>query len=621
MTAADMNADLPEFLRSPEGFVEHLRDQFSNSDNTEKGDSFLDFSCRLLPLCEFWSGYPVPIKSIKKTHDKGVDLTSKNTENNTWFCGQTKFRMREVAEFDAVISKLMNYEKFISEEFEKRNLPVASEPLPGFAPEVRKTSRASKRGPGLKEHEEPTAKPIIRFVLCTSSNLETIVRLYQEGGLASKQYYNQLIAEKRLEIFDGPKLLTVLQSIYRQSYILAPTVILETSNPYIQSGNVYVSVVNASVLAALYFEHGSSLFFENIREFLGTANNSSTSKDNVNSQIMETLVSNPDKMLGRNNGITFKADAVAVLGENKLQLSRCSIVNGCQTTMCIVQSNITDDTAKILVKVVAGEDSWGVAKAANYQNNIARIDLELAQHLRPQLVRKAATDIGYGVAPTEENRTISNVLESVYEYKVNYDSMRSLYLGLFSRFPNNLFNSIHSELRLDILTLFVEKGKDGHLMRVLFRLLIAMRRAANAAKMRFDESHADLFKRFFNDDKTQYQCLLAILAACGCLNMPLTDKPAEAGLGFNLLSDYVNKLETVLIRHPDYFDKVFRHAFIAIATRMLDSGSDGTSAEIQQKMYKEIVTASGANFTNLLSKLRMFMLNDESIKEPSFATI
>jgi len=74
--------------------------------------------------------------------------------------------------------------------------------------------------------------------------------------------------------------------------------------------------------------------------------------------------------------------------ENKLILSKGSVVNGCQTTMCLVE--YAKEPCYVPVKVVQTEDSWDIAKAANYQNSVYDIDIELARVLRPQLVKRAA---------------------------------------------------------------------------------------------------------------------------------------------------------------------------------------------------------------------------------------
>ena len=90
------------------------------------------------------------------------------------------------------------------------------------------------------------------------------------------------------------------------------------------------------------------------------------------------------------------------------------------------------------VKIVVGEESWEVAKSANYQNEVSRIELELARFLRPQVVRKIATDLGYSLGATAEP-SISNVLEDIHHTKVSYEAIRLLYIGVFTAKVVGLF--------------------------------------------------------------------------------------------------------------------------------------------------------------------------------------
>ena len=386
----------PGFLQTPEAFSTHLEGQFSDLDNLDRGDSFLEFATRLVPLCDFWAGFQKPLKSKKKTHDKGVDFEATSDDGNVRFCGQSKYRMREVSDFDQVISKFRSYE-----------IGSGSSQLP-----LVETSKDA---------------PELRFVLVTSSSLEGIISRYEKSSLPSKSAYQKYQAAGRIQIVDGPQLLTLLQGLYRRTYLLAPQVDIKLAASIIKIADCYISVISAKTLRSLYAEHGSSLFFENIREFLGTSSGSSNKRESVNDEIAETLKNAPEKMLGRNNGVTLKAESVSLKGENHLILSGCSIVNGCQTTMSIVETGETSDSANVLIKIVVSNDSWDVAKAANYQNSVSRIELDLARFLRPQLVTKMATDTGYGARTAE--KTVSEVLEAVHIQKVSYDSMKLLYLG------------------------------------------------------------------------------------------------------------------------------------------------------------------------------------------------
>jgi hypothetical protein len=605
-------ADLPPFLKSTDGFAAHLSDLFHDEDNEVKGSAFAEFAMRLAPLCDFWKGFPEPQRSVKKTHDKGVDFFAEHDELLERFCGQSKYRIREVGEFDAIISKFESYEKQQAQETVARGGQFA---LPGVEL-VRQ--RAAAKGNKISTSTAP-ATLRLRFVLVTSTDLQNIIARYRSSGMSSKAYFERLETEQRIQIVDGRRLLDELQDLYRRNYILAPSVEIDLAAGYLHMDPVYVSMISGRTLAALYSAHGSSLFFENIREFLGIPANGEDKGENVNQDIMQTLTTEPHMMLGRNNGITIKADSVKPISDSKLALHNCSIVNGCQTTMCIINVGERAHDAKILVKIVEGGDSWDIAKAANNQNRVTRIDLELARFLRPQLIRKMATDMGFGVPPSEESRTVSNVLETIHRNRVSYEAIRMLYLGIFSRSPANMWASNYSEVRVDVLERFSAENKDEFLLRALFQLLSRLPSAVERVRIRHSgEVYADLLKRFF-DDKKQYQCLLGILAACGCVNDSLVKKSPEAQEEYQRLSTFIERLDVILQSAADVFDDVFSHAFVVVADRLLDSGSnseESTLQQLQQRMYRETqALSSSKQFERMFEKLRLHMRSQDGLFE------
>lgn len=579
--------ELPQFLRNSDAFLEHLDAQFSEHDNVEKGDDFVAFACRVLPLCDFWGDMAPPEPSERRSHDHGVDFEAAHPTNSARVMGQAKFRMREVAALDGVISKFAAHEQ-----------------------------RAS-----VKEGEQSTlfaeqTPSLARYVLVTSSNLGEIRRRYEDSRLPSLEFYRGLIQDDRLQILDGPRLLGILQTLYRQSYFIAPEIDLHLGAEIIHVDGVYLSIVSAGALRHLYSQYGSSLFFENIREFLGVVSGEGSRRDargSVNEAITDTLQRLPTKMLGRNNGITFRASAVEHVGPRTLRLRGGSIVNGCQTTMCIVQAGPEADQAMIVVKIVVGEDSWEVAKSANYQNQVSRIDLELARFLRPQFVRKIATDLGYSL-PATEDLSISNVLEDIHHTKISYEAIKFLYIGLFSRYPSNLFEGHYSEVRLDVLNAASARGRQEHIMRVLFQLLVQMKSASEEFKERHrDEAVLDVFRRFFREEEPRYNCLLGLLTACGCVGDDLASKEAEAETAWLRLERFLGRLEVVLVRYKDYFNRVFRHAVVTLAAPVIRAGTE--QREMLQRMSREIETHSGQKFQNLVLELRMHMKNDDAIAE------
>jgi len=580
---------LPTFLRDAGSFQLHLDAQF---DGRDKGDGFVEFVAKLLPLCEFWGDMPAPTPNPKKSHDRGVDLTAEHPTRGGRFIVQAKYRMREVADLDAVISKWSAYERHLSA-------------LPGEQPGLFPESR------GLE----------LRYVLITASDLGEISRRYRDSRLPSLEFYQGVWKGRRLEVVDGPRLLGTLQTLYSQSYLIEPQIDLELGAEPIHLNGVYLSVIAGKVLRRLHERFGSSLFFENIREFLGgTGSERRDGRGSVNEAISMTLREAPQKMLGRNNGITFRADAVAQSGRT-LQLQRGSIVNGCQTTMCIVEAGAAADDALVAVKIVVGEESWEVAKSANYQNQVSRIELELARFLRPQVVRKIATDLGYSLGATAEP-SISNVLEDIHHTKVSYEAIRLLYIGLFSWYPGNIFEGHYSKVRLDVLAEASARGRQEYVMRVLFQLIVQMFAASDEFKARHrNEEMVELFRRFFREEEPRYMCLLGLVTACGCAAMDLGgQEPSSAQpdteAAWAKLERLLGRLELVLTRHKDVFNRVFRHVVVALAGPVLHASRD--QQDLLQRMSKEIEGMASKRFPLVLKLLEAQLTNDDQFQRIDF---
>lgn len=93
----------------------------------------------------------------------------------------------------------------------------------------------------------------------------------------------------------------------------------------------YSTSVPAKWLNDLFHEHGKNLFSANVRDYLG----SRQSDKNINHNIKETAINNPDMFWVYNNGITALVndfDHVHNDDDEALEISGIAIVNGAQTT-------------------------------------------------------------------------------------------------------------------------------------------------------------------------------------------------------------------------------------------------------------------------------------------------
>jgi hypothetical protein len=462
----DETVNLPYFLQSWPNLLQHFDEHFPEGSN-EKGDTFLVLAQRVIPATEQGRNFPKPELSEKKSHDGGVDLFSTENEAGQKLFVQSKFKVRKKDELDNVISKFSSYETSL------RQQPFSD---------------------SIFGRDESAFVPPL-FMLITSSALEGIRRAYLESNLPSKAFYEQLRKEGRIAEIDGPRILTLLQNLYRQSHHLPNDVCLTSPSGWIAQGNVRLGTVKAQDLVDLHQEHGTALFFENIRDFLGlTSGRKVDDRITVNAQIAQTVRDHPQKMLERNNGVTFRAAKIDDGGPNALVLHQAAIVNGCQTTMCLVSAAPVAPECLVQVKVVITQDGWEIATAANYQNPVTLIELDLARYLRPQLVKKAATDLGYKYED-EEDPTITGVLNSIYQRRIDYEEMKLLYLALFSQKPSNLFESLYTKLLGDVLhELYTDESHETEVFSILSLLLNKGREALAVSEQAYSgPQYADTF--------------------------------------------------------------------------------------------------------------------------------
>ena len=152
--------------------------------------------------------------------------------------------------------------------------------------------------------------------------------------------------------------------------------------------------VLASDVAEWYEAHGTKLFSENIRQFLGDSE--------VNSSITETLRNSPDRFWYLNNGVTALCDGVtksAARGTSKkagkFRFTGASIVNGAQTVGCLASVNrdhpeqVAD--ARVTVRFISldgcpPEFAQEVTRGTNTQNRVERRDYVSLDPIQNRLV-------------------------------------------------------------------------------------------------------------------------------------------------------------------------------------------------------------------------------------------
>ena len=149
-----------------------------------------------------------------------------------------------------------------------------------------------------------------------------------------------------------------------------------------QEFSVFLSILPGTELARWYGQYGTRLLELNVRSFLQT-------KGAINRGIRDTLLSDPQRFLAYNNGITATASDVELtaLPDGRQAISRIhdlQIVNGGQTTASIHYAHVKDkaDVSAVFVQMKLTEvDSSKldqivpeISKYSNTQNKVTLVD-------------------------------------------------------------------------------------------------------------------------------------------------------------------------------------------------------------------------------------------------------
>lgn len=228
-----------------------------------------------------------------------------------------------------------------------------------------------------------------------------------------------------------------------------------------------------------------------------------------------------------------------------MQLLEASIVNGCQTTMSIVNYHKEnfDNQGFVLVKIVQTENSWDVARSANFQNEINKIDLDLAQYISPQKVRLAADESGYKL--THKLESPFALLDRIYTQRVSYDSIRTLFTGFFSNNPMNVLQIVHSEMKQSLLKGFFEDNDKNRIYHILFKISekaeIETTKINDALELKNELALRAMFQRFLKQESTRYRTLLTILSCCACYGENIYED--AYGLNYAKMISFMNTIE------------------------------------------------------------------------------
>jgi hypothetical protein len=564
--------DLPAFLQSPEDFRAYLEDEFGAEESAGRGRRFVDAMLLLLPqlpFAESFSGFKL---SPTVSHDGGVDISSEPNADGAVLYAQSKYKIDRVDDLDNIISKFSVHEQKLE----------------------------SERSPDLFEAIDDAATAAQpHYVIMTSSEMGGIERRFQDSRRPSLAFYTRLRGEGRLHVVGGSGVLEALRHKFIKATSLPARLGLRSENGWIQSGDVYLGVVRGADIVRLVDDHGDGLFFENIREWLGLK------EGRVNESITATIRDEPHKMLERNNGLTIRGEQVTQGDGNVLIAERAAIVNGCQTTMCLWHARPTDPSLLVQVKVVqspGNEDAWTIARSANYQNDVSQIDLELARYLRPQLVNRAASAQGKGLAAARPD-TLGSLLAQLTETEVTYGLTRYVFLGLFCSPPNQLFHDNYSKIQIDVIKALYSGGAQAE--SDLYASIFAMVDAGQAARGETEttytgEEYANLYQRLLDRNRPKYAAYLILLAICGALRTDLSNRYQDPEDESRRLAEFLASASALLTEDRERFTDAYLMAYKVLAVNL--HRIDEEEGKTQQRMTGRVKESS---FTTLYRTICM----------------
>jgi hypothetical protein len=560
---------IPEILSSYSLFSQWIEGNLSELKGHDKGDPWQEFTKKLIPLTDLGKKFHKFKDNPRKTRDNGWDVKAIHIdeEKTDTLYIQAKFKLVSQNDLDSVISSFV--------------------PLAGVD-----ANQLMFSGMSVDRYD-------VSFAICTLSDIQSaIIPNFERSGKPTVSYFKQWISEGRLTIVDGPTIWKMYREYYLKAFAEPQEQILSFACPPTHFANVYLGILAASELRRIYNNTGDSIFFENVRDFTG--------QTDVNEKIADTIRYEPDQFLTLNNGVVFGASNVTELGPTKLRLERASIVNGCQTTTTIAQSiptNGEDFYLQVKVVVASGETSWKVTHAANYQNEINRIDLDLAKHIRPQLVKKQSWWAGYPVTSDNDPWSIIDVFN---KQKVTWKNIRIIFIGLFSRDPGNMFDVNFSAVQGELLSSFLQ---DEDLKRKLFDVVFALHEASErgarqaAEWLNDDQEMGEIFSRLLGDTRAPYMQFLTILAICALADLNIATREDSPSKEYDRMKLIINHFHQILDAEPEELTYAYFIAFEKVAGDVLVTVDSGERDAISKKMHSRITKRD--KFTNLFLQVKL----------------
>ncbi len=334
----------------------------------------------------------------------------------------------------------------------------------------------------------------------------------------------------------------------------------------------------------------------------------------MNAEIAGTVRETPERFLEMNNGVVFSTSHATELDEHTLQIERASIVNGCQTTLSLVNTQSTHEPY-VQVKVVEIQqpgEGWKVTKAANFQNEIKRIDLELAMYIRPQVARRQ----GYAAGVPVGGDSPLDLLDIFNRQPITWRNIRILFIGLFSKEPGNMFDVRWDLVQDRILShYFQTEAQIQRVFNIVFEMHLAAERSVEITREAYaeDPETVTLFSRLLGDTRAPYKQYLVILALCALTQMNIAERHERLNEEIARMDLLLSKFQTALETQPKLVEEAFLIAFEKAAGDALEDAKTAEIDEIRRKMYTRITKQ--AKFTSLWRQVKLGLVRHRRLAD------
>jgi len=553
----------PTFLKNYTVFKDHLDELWEAFSPSDKGRSFAELSRKTLDATDELL-YDLTSESGPGSHDGGVDITWFDSSKRVRAVAQVKYTIRGKEDIDGILSKFESFTR------DRSQLRVETD--------IQQLSL-------LPSSNERSESPDLHFYIVTlRSNLDLILSRYESSNVSSLSFYLSLKRQDRIHILDGYAIYDLFLKAYRREFTLPKSIHFPLVSGIVQHGDVYLGIMSAVDLVRIYRNSGDGIFFENVRDFIGLGKSDTLE---INNEIYKTARDMPSRMLERNNGITFKATGLTLEGET-LFLENAGIINGCQTTVCISRalevSEQTGDSCFVTFKVVKIKDEEGsldIAKTANTQNKIDKINLELAEYIRPQLLKTALAEHGVEIDEAIEDK-VPSIASVIATRQVFKSDLRYLFIALFSTPPRNTFRSDYTSIKFDEVAQHFRTLEDKKLLiSQLARLIVLVDKIKDSLRTTVsDPSQENILKTFKRllDQGKGYKAYITVIALCCFSNIASEAQYRE------MLHHNFQRLPAILDQILEQETQEFRQVWVAVFRSVVITATTKFGSNLEKEL-------------------------------------